>query len=488
MVNTHLKYPVDARHNTYYAADGSNLRNAAEEEIEKYRLAATHKRRKPESSCDKSESATMVPEVRKGDENRVHKMDEEGRDGHSSHDRDAERRPRNKDLKSDKDRTSSRGSRRGRDDGPRDKSRKKTTRKSGTERSIGGHSSKRDQKSRVKSDEIDEDERDRRKVAEIMRRMEDRKATKNSDVARRAVTDKGKSTPSVDGKATKNKREVGDVAKGATKETAKPPEIPKKNSNIRQEAADANMSQCDAAMVWASGEASDTNIVTQSAIGKNSVRQRGAKKANDKLSATATEDLQSVQAQNFIAGQYPPVEESVSSTVRLCKALVSGALGTQTDDPKIFGVAVNMIECSVKLQTTNKKAKAPVSAAPRNSIDSEAEGGMASNDTTCDIQLSQSVTNLGSQTELPSGDVETEPQEKDGIKDTGRKELERSVRPVTAIFAVPPPIPYAGDESGGSDHRVRGDPEILGKHEVDAKTEVAKECGTGRVQPHDRRN
>jgi len=77
---------------------------------------------------------------------------------------------------------------------------------------------------------------------------------------------------------------------------------------------------------------------------------------------------------------------------------------------------------------------------------------------------------LGTQIELPGGDVKTEPQEKDGIKDAGKKELETSVTPVTAEFVVPPPIPYALDESGGSDHRVRGDPEILGKHEVDAKT------------------
>jgi len=165
MVNTHRKYPVDARNNTYYAADGSDLRDATEEEIEKYRLAATHKKRNPESSCDKSESATMVTEVRKGDKIRVHKTDEGGRGGHSSHDRDAERRLRDKESKSDKDRMSSRGSRRGRDDGTRDKSRENTTHKSGIERSIGGHLSERDQKSLIKSDEIDEDERDRRKVA-----------------------------------------------------------------------------------------------------------------------------------------------------------------------------------------------------------------------------------------------------------------------------------------------------------------------------------
>jgi len=66
-VNTHRKFPVDARHNEYYAADGSDLRDATTGEVEKYRLVASHKRRKPESACDKSESATLVSDVKKMD-------------------------------------------------------------------------------------------------------------------------------------------------------------------------------------------------------------------------------------------------------------------------------------------------------------------------------------------------------------------------------------------------------------------------------------
>jgi len=170
-------------------------------------------------------------------------------------------------------------------------------------------------------------------------------------------------------------------------------------------------------MQWASGETSDTNIVTQSTIGKNSARQRGAKKATDKVSATATDDIQSSEVQNFIAGQYPPIEEGVLSTVRLSRALVSGALGRRTEDPKIFGAAVNIIEWSVRLQTTNKKAKTPVSAAPPNSIDSEAEGEAVSHTTTFDVQLSQSATDLGTQIDLPGGDTEIESREKYGNKD-----------------------------------------------------------------------
>jgi len=40
MVNTHKKFPTDAKHNTYYEADGSDFRDATPEEKEKYRLAA----------------------------------------------------------------------------------------------------------------------------------------------------------------------------------------------------------------------------------------------------------------------------------------------------------------------------------------------------------------------------------------------------------------------------------------------------------------
>jgi len=67
MVNTHKKFPIDAKHNAYYAADGSHLRDATKEEKEKYRLAALHKRKKPEveSSCGKSGSTTAVAQESK---------------------------------------------------------------------------------------------------------------------------------------------------------------------------------------------------------------------------------------------------------------------------------------------------------------------------------------------------------------------------------------------------------------------------------------
>jgi len=96
------------------------------------------------------------------------------------------------------------------------------------------------------------------------------------------------------------------------------------------------------------------------------------------------------------------MDEGVSSTVRLGKAFVSGALGRRTDDTKWFDAAANITECSVRLLTTNKKAKAPVSVPPSNSIDSEMDRGESS-----DAHLSQSVTDLDVQTELLSARAES---------------------------------------------------------------------------------
>jgi len=453
MVKTHQKYPVEARHNAYYAADGTDLRDATEEEIEKYKLAATHKKRKPESSKKKSESATRVSDARKNDEGDMRKTSEVGRGGHSSRDRDADWNSRDRDSKSDKERSSSWGSRGGRDDDIRDHKRGNTGRKSSAEGGTGGYSSERDRKSRTNTDTIDEDERDRRKLADIMRRMEERKAAKVAEVPRKFVADKGKSAPEVDITTVKEKRE-NDAAKVVGKKNSGLTEAPKKTTNTAQrDAADADTAQRDAAMQWASGEISDVNVVTQSTIGKGSTRQRGGKKGTDEASATATEDASSLEAQNFIASQYPPVEDGVSSTVRLGRAFVSGALGKQTDDPKLFGAAVNIVDCSVKLMTTNKKAKMPVSAALPNSINLEAEEGGISHDTTFDVQLSQSATDLGMQIDLPSVDIETEPHMKDVTRELISTEAELPETPIRPGHVSTPMLSQAVGKLSKSDRR-----------------------------------
>jgi len=161
-------------------------------------------------------------------------------------------------------------------------------------------------------------------------------------------------------------------------------------------------------MQWATGTTSDSAIVTRSAV---SARQKAVKKLTEKLRQIATQSAQSLEAQEYIAGQYPPVDENVSSTVRLGRSLVSGALGKKIDDPKMLETVVLITDCNVVLQSTRKKAKVPVSAPPPNSIDSDVEA-----DESSDPQLSQSATDIGVQIELPGRETEVTPRGKKWVR------------------------------------------------------------------------
>jgi len=192
-VNTHRKFPVDARHNTYYTADGSDLRDATGEEVENYKLAASHKRRKPESSCDKSESATVMTDIKKTETTRAAKSEERKRSGHSSREREDENHRKNEKKRtssrgSKDERTPSRGSKDKRTLSKEPKSERNASRESQKGRDTGhrgsgdgasGRSAERNrQTTRVSTAEMDDDERDRRKLAEIIKRMDERKLTK----------------------------------------------------------------------------------------------------------------------------------------------------------------------------------------------------------------------------------------------------------------------------------------------------------------------
>jgi len=435
-VNTHRKFPVDARHNTYYAADRSDLRDATAEEVEKYRLAASHKRRKPESSCDKSESATVMNDLRKTETIRAPKSEEKRKSGHSSREKEDEdhRKCENKRTASrgSKDeRTASRGSKEERtasrgskDEGEtskesknerttsRDSQRGRDTGHRGSGDSASGRSTKRDkQVIRDSTTGIDDDEGDRRKLAEIIKRMDERKLIKDFDVRRNAATGPVKIVNVPSTKVHSEREESGEMSKKGAKKLTESQDATKRSATVKQDttvvrAKAAGAAQRDEARRWAVSETSDSELVTQSSVSKSSGRQNGAKKVSEKVSEAVVEDAQSLEIQNFVASQYPVIDEGVSSTVRLGRALVSGALGKRNDDPKLLGAAINLVKCSVRIQTTQKKAKVPVSAAPPNSINSEVDCG-----DTCDAHLSQSATDLGTQIELPGDELEVvEPQ------------------------------------------------------------------------------
>jgi len=70
------------------------------------------------------------------------------------------------------------------------------------------------------------------------------------------------------------------------------------------------------------------------------------------------------------------------------------------------------------LQSTRKKAKAPVSAAPPNSIDSEVDVNESG-----DVTLSQSATDVGVCIELPEGAVEPTATERLRAEDLGASSI-----------------------------------------------------------------
>jgi len=195
MVNTHRKFPIDAKHNAYYAADGSDFRDATEDEVVKYRLAAAHKQKKPdvELSCDKSESVTAMAHEERRDSNRSYKRNVTRRRKDSPRDGKKDHGSRNREAEGKGGRTSSHDSRGNRDATHRDHGRTDSKRREG-----GGvaesRTSEREEKGKGEGGEIDVDERDRCQMAEIQRGMEERKTAKDLEGAR-ATMKELKSSP-----------------------------------------------------------------------------------------------------------------------------------------------------------------------------------------------------------------------------------------------------------------------------------------------------
>jgi len=182
MVNTHAKYPNDVKHNAFYPADGTDLRDATSEEVEKYRLAATHKRRRPdvEASRDKTETTACATRGDKKDVVKTSKRDESKTRNESGRQRDQIPKTRNKSTEGKSGRTNSHEPRKG-DEGSRSHSRNEGVRRE-SERRHGGYLSDREEKGAGDALELDEDERDRREMAEIRRRMDEQKIAKSLGV------------------------------------------------------------------------------------------------------------------------------------------------------------------------------------------------------------------------------------------------------------------------------------------------------------------
>jgi len=440
MVNAHKKFPVDIKNNTYYAADGSDLREATEEEIEKYRLAALHKRRKPEvgASSEMSVSATAVSKEEKDKADQTPKRDatrhrEESPRNHSRHD-----------VSKSKDdgkggRTASRDSRKDRD-GLRDTRVRSDGEKRRSEKTLDTRRPDRDEKAGGDNEEVDEDERDRHKMAEIRHRIEERKAAKASTIGRADATGVEMSASITTVSLDKKPRKASVESKKADEKPAKPARVSKKTSTHQKDSTTADVAQRENAMKWASTTASATEIVAPNAIKQGSTLLK--KKCADKRQQKRGETAESFAIQEFIAAQYPHLEKVVSTTVRLGLALVSGALGRKIDDPKMFETVVNLTDCDVVLQSTRKKSKVPVSAAPPNSMESEMDVDES-------VQLSQSATDIGVHIGLPEGETELDYQRPTGEVDTVRPmdAEDTDVPRCSEAASTPVLIPLAGTHS-----------------------------------------
>jgi len=148
-----------------------------------------------------------------------------------------------------------------------------------------------------------------------------------------------------------------------------------------------------------------------------------------------------MDVQEFMAAQYPPVDEGVSSTVRLGRSFVLGALGRKIEDPKMLEAAVLVTDCSVVMQSTKRKAKVPVSAPPPNSTDSEVEMEECN-----DTQLSQSATDVDVQIKLPEGETEIMTQGKGSVTGASNMEEDVGVVPVAPGVVQTPKTTMADGE------------------------------------------
>jgi len=252
-------------------------------------------------------------------------------------------------------------------------------------------------------DELDEEERDMRKMEEIQRRIERRRVAKELEHSRATKEEAEKAKSSLQSPTGSAIPKAVDISIGRRAELVGGSAVDKITPLTPRELMAADIEQRECARIWASESTSDTTMVSQSTTDRASVRQKAVKKAADKIKAMSKESAQSLANQDAIASQYPPIiDESVSSTVRLGRALVSGVLGKRNEDPKIFEATVELQECSVVLHSRRRKAKAPVSAPLPNSIESDVD--VEGHDEVC---MSHSTTDTGVNIDLPGSGQKT---------------------------------------------------------------------------------
>jgi len=124
----------------------------------------------------------------------------------------------------------------------------------------------------------------------------------------------------------KDKRVSAVAVKPADKMVTDSKKATKKASTARSASTLSHTTQQEAARAWAAEDTADAPTVMQTAAERNPTRSKVVKKTEEAKSTGANEMLESLEIQNFIAAQYPLVDEGIPNTVKLGRSLVSGAL------------------------------------------------------------------------------------------------------------------------------------------------------------------
>jgi len=169
MVNVHEKFPVGASNKSAYKTDGSDVRDATPEEMIRYRDANKHRRMKVDeksSSSEPSLGSTVLPAEALPKARPVSARPEQSEGDSPPRNRAAANRAREKE---------------------RDSLRK------GDDRGSSGRHKSREPKQRERATEmkreVDEEEADRKHMAEIIGRIEARKAAGDLEIARSTIRD-----------------------------------------------------------------------------------------------------------------------------------------------------------------------------------------------------------------------------------------------------------------------------------------------------------
>jgi len=346
MVNVHEKYPDGAVNKAAYSTDGSNVRDATEEEKVRYRNANKHRRKKVDeksSSSEPSASNTVFLE------------------GATAPARYASAR-----AERSTDNVSSGGPSGGnpRKDKSRDKSRNKSNNEKGDDR--GGaraqetRDSSRNRTTTTLGGGPDEEKADRREMEEILGRIEARRVTRNLELARATIKELKSSMtsapvvpPKTSRKATqrskgKGEKETG-ITRGANKTLANP---------VTRELVDSR---------------GDDAISTLKFV---AIEETGARPI------AATDDMASIEMGiSMLAMSSCPAPSWRARWARKCWA-------RKSSDRTSTGVS----DCYVELATARKKSRTTVSVAPPNSIDSD---DLKQAEISSELPLSHSDVHIG---------------------------------------------------------------------------------------------